>query len=66
VDAIVFNDVSRGDIGFDSDQNEVTIVERSGEHEVPLAPKEQIAEAILDRVDTLRASEPAASSGDAP
>jgi phosphopantothenoylcysteine decarboxylase/phosphopantothenate--cysteine ligase len=56
VDAIVFNDVSRGDIGFDSDQNEVTIVEGSGEHAVPLAPKEQIAEAILDRVDALRPS----------
>jgi phosphopantothenoylcysteine decarboxylase / phosphopantothenate---cysteine ligase len=65
VDAIVFNDVSRGDIGFDSDLNEVTIVQRSGEHEVPLAPKEQIAEAILDRVDAVRASDPAARSGDA-
>jgi phosphopantothenoylcysteine decarboxylase / phosphopantothenate---cysteine ligase len=65
VDAIVFNDVSRGDIGFDSDLNEVTIVQRSGEHEVPLAPKEKIAEAILDRVDAVRASDPAARSGDA-
>jgi phosphopantothenoylcysteine decarboxylase / phosphopantothenate---cysteine ligase len=59
VDAIVFNDVSRGDIGFDSAQNEVTIVERGAEHLVPLAPKEQVAEAILDRVDELRAVQPA-------
>jgi phosphopantothenoylcysteine decarboxylase/phosphopantothenate--cysteine ligase len=55
VDAIVFNDVSRADIGFDSGENEVTIVERGGEHHLELAPKEAIAEAILDRVDALRA-----------
>ena len=30
LDAIVFNDVSRSDIGFDSERNEVTIVERDG------------------------------------
>jgi phosphopantothenoylcysteine decarboxylase/phosphopantothenate--cysteine ligase len=59
VDAIVFNDVSRGDIGFDSSQNEVTIVERKTEHLVPMAPKEQVAEAILDRVDALRDVQPA-------
>src|SRR5918996_3070290 len=54
VDAIVFNDVSRPEIGFDSDQNEVTIVECDGEHHVAMAPKRQVAEAILDRVDALR------------
>jgi phosphopantothenoylcysteine decarboxylase/phosphopantothenate--cysteine ligase len=55
VDAMVFNDVSRAEIGFDSADNEVTVVERGGEHHLELAPKEEIAEAILDRVDTLRA-----------
>jgi phosphopantothenoylcysteine decarboxylase/phosphopantothenate--cysteine ligase len=59
VDAIVFNDVSRPEIGFDSDQNEVTIVEREGEHRVPLASKHEVAEAILDRVDALRDRQPA-------
>ena len=59
VDAIVFNDVSRQDIGFDSQQNEVTIVERSGEQHVPLASKDDVAEAILDRVDGLRGETPA-------
>jgi phosphopantothenoylcysteine decarboxylase/phosphopantothenate--cysteine ligase len=59
VDAIVFNDVSRGDIGFDSAENEVTIVERGAEHLVPLAPKERIADAILDRVDAVRDVQPA-------
>ncbi|HEX2467297.1 MAG TPA: bifunctional phosphopantothenoylcysteine decarboxylase/phosphopantothenate--cysteine ligase CoaBC [Solirubrobacterales bacterium] len=59
VDAIVFNDVSRPEIGFDSDQNEVTIVERGAEHQVALAPKEEVAEAILDRVEALRHDAPA-------
>ncbi len=56
VDAIVFNDVSRPEIGFDSASNEVTIVAAGGEHHVPLGPKEEVAEAILDRVDGLRSS----------
>jgi phosphopantothenoylcysteine decarboxylase / phosphopantothenate---cysteine ligase len=55
LDAIVFNDVSRSDIGFDSDQNEVVIVDREGEHRVELAPKHDVADAILDRVEVLRA-----------
>jgi phosphopantothenoylcysteine decarboxylase / phosphopantothenate---cysteine ligase len=54
LDAIVFNDVSRSDIGFDSDLNEVVIVERDREHRVELAPKSEVAETILDRVEALR------------
>jgi phosphopantothenoylcysteine decarboxylase/phosphopantothenate--cysteine ligase len=54
VDAIVFNDVSRAEIGFDSTDNEVTVVERDAELHLELAPKEEIAEAILDRIDALR------------
>jgi phosphopantothenoylcysteine decarboxylase / phosphopantothenate---cysteine ligase len=54
VDAIVFNDVSRPEIGFDSATNEVTIVERSADHQVPEASKEGVAEAILDRVEAMR------------
>ncbi len=54
-DAIVLNDVSRAKIGFESRENEVVIVERGGEHHVPLASKEEIADAILDRVEALRA-----------
>jgi phosphopantothenoylcysteine decarboxylase/phosphopantothenate--cysteine ligase len=60
VDAIVFNDVSRAEIGFDSPDNEVTVVERTGEHHVSLASKDAVAEAILDRVDALRAGATAA------
>jgi phosphopantothenoylcysteine decarboxylase/phosphopantothenate--cysteine ligase len=54
VDAIVFNDVSRSEIGFDSEQNEVTVLERGGELHVPLASKAEVAEAILDRVEAIR------------
>ncbi len=54
LDAIVFNDVSRPEIGFDSGENEVTIVEADAEHTVPLASKADIADAILDRVAALR------------
>jgi phosphopantothenoylcysteine decarboxylase/phosphopantothenate--cysteine ligase len=56
LDAIVFNDVSRAEIGFDSALNEVVIVELDGEHRVPLAPKEEVAAAILDRVEAIRRS----------
>jgi phosphopantothenoylcysteine decarboxylase / phosphopantothenate---cysteine ligase len=54
-DAIVLNDVSRPEIGFESDENEVVIVERDEEHRIPLSSKEEIADAILDRVESLRA-----------
>jgi phosphopantothenoylcysteine decarboxylase/phosphopantothenate--cysteine ligase len=54
LDAIVFNDISRSDIGFDAERNEVTIVDRDGELLVPLAAKDEVADAILDRVETLR------------
>jgi phosphopantothenoylcysteine decarboxylase / phosphopantothenate---cysteine ligase len=53
-DAIVLNDVSRAEIGFESAENEVVIVEPEAEHHVPLASKEEIADAILDRVEGLR------------
>jgi phosphopantothenoylcysteine decarboxylase/phosphopantothenate--cysteine ligase len=60
-DAIVLNDVSRSEIGFESSENEVVIVERGGEHHVPLASKEEIADAILDRVEALRSGSGARS-----
>lgn len=51
LDFIVANDISRSDIGFGSDQNEVTIIDRQGGQErVPLIAKEQVAEYILRRV----------------
>jgi phosphopantothenoylcysteine decarboxylase/phosphopantothenate--cysteine ligase len=49
-DLIVFNDVSREDIGFDADENEVVLVSAAGERRIQRAPKERIASEILDEV----------------
>jgi phosphopantothenoylcysteine decarboxylase/phosphopantothenate--cysteine ligase len=54
LDAIVVNDISRADIGFDSEENEVTIVFAAGEQAVRRAPKAEVAAAILDLVQELR------------
>jgi phosphopantothenoylcysteine decarboxylase/phosphopantothenate--cysteine ligase len=55
LDAVVVNDISRTDIGFDSSENEVTIVLADGESEVGRRPKREVAAAILDEVERLRA-----------
>jgi len=48
VDAIVLNDVSRADIGFNSDRNEVTIITADETIPVPQASKLEVAQKILD------------------
>jgi phosphopantothenoylcysteine decarboxylase/phosphopantothenate--cysteine ligase len=54
-DMVVANLVSSADSGFDSDQNEVVLVTRSGEAiPVSRAPKREIARRILDQVIHLR------------
>ena len=53
VDLIVFNDVSRTDVGFDAPDNEVVLVGRDGERRIAKAPKGRIAAAILDEVERL-------------
>jgi phosphopantothenoylcysteine decarboxylase / phosphopantothenate---cysteine ligase len=55
-DVFVFNDVSRADIGFDAEENEVVILSAGGERAVPKAPKRAIAAAILDEVERLLSS----------
>ena len=55
LDAVVVNDISRSDIGFDSDENEATIVLAGAEREVRFGPKAEVAAAILDVVQELRA-----------
>jgi phosphopantothenoylcysteine decarboxylase/phosphopantothenate--cysteine ligase len=56
LDAVVVNDIGRSDIGFDTPDNEVTIVTGEGETAVPKAGKAQVAAAVLDAVDGLRAA----------
>jgi phosphopantothenoylcysteine decarboxylase/phosphopantothenate--cysteine ligase len=53
-DLIVLNDVSDPSIGFESEQNAVTLIDKDTETPVPIASKEAIAEAILDKVSRLR------------
>jgi len=55
VDLVVYNDIGRDDIGFDADDNEVTLVTVAGERHVPKASKPAIAAAILDEVERLLA-----------
>jgi phosphopantothenoylcysteine decarboxylase / phosphopantothenate---cysteine ligase len=50
LDAVVLNDVSRPDIGFDTPDNEVTVVTANGETRLPRAPKREIARLVLAAV----------------
>jgi phosphopantothenoylcysteine decarboxylase / phosphopantothenate---cysteine ligase len=57
LDAIVVNDISRAEIGFEVDENEVTILTADGvQRHVPRSRKEQVARAVLDEVERLRAA----------
>lgn len=60
LDAVVLNDVSRPDIGFDAAENEVTIITATCVKAVPRAPKDEVARAVVDAVEELRAGETAA------
>jgi phosphopantothenoylcysteine decarboxylase/phosphopantothenate--cysteine ligase len=52
VDFIVYNDVTCADVGFDAEDNEVVIVSAESERRVDKAPKDEIAAAILDEVES--------------
>jgi phosphopantothenoylcysteine decarboxylase / phosphopantothenate---cysteine ligase len=56
LDAVVVNDISRADIGFDTDDNEVVIVTAAGEQTVGMRSKAAVAAAVLDAVESLRTS----------
>jgi phosphopantothenoylcysteine decarboxylase / phosphopantothenate---cysteine ligase len=56
LDAVVVNDISAPGIGFDALDNEVTILAAGGTaRRVARASKEQVAMAVLDEVEQLRA-----------
>jgi phosphopantothenoylcysteine decarboxylase/phosphopantothenate--cysteine ligase len=57
LDAIVANDITRQGVGFDTATNEVTIIsrDRKAPIHVPLMPKLNVANIILDEVVRLRA-----------
>jgi phosphopantothenoylcysteine decarboxylase/phosphopantothenate--cysteine ligase len=52
-DLVVYNEVGRDGIGFDAEDNEVTLISRDGERHVARASKAVIAAAILDEVERL-------------
>ena len=58
LDAIVANDVSRADSGFDSATNAITIITRDNSNpvELPLMSKSEAADRILDVIVSLRTS----------
>jgi len=57
LDAIVLNDVSKPGIGFDTAENEVSIVTRAGTQVVPKALKVELAGTIIEVVEKLHAEE---------
>ncbi len=57
LDAVVVNDIAGPGIGFDADDNEVTILTADGtQRHVPRSRKERVARAVLDEVERLRAA----------
>jgi phosphopantothenoylcysteine decarboxylase / phosphopantothenate---cysteine ligase len=50
---LVFNDVSREDVGFDAPDNEVVLITRNEERRIGKAPKREVAAAILDEAQRL-------------
>jgi len=65
LDAIVANDVTREGVGFDTPTNEVTVIsrDRKAPIHVPLMPKTDVANIILDEAVRLRARVKPASLG---
>lgn len=56
VDAIVLNDVSKPEIGFDSERNAVTILTPSGSETVPETSKWEVAHRVLDALLKIKAA----------
>ena len=50
VNLIVFNDVSRSDIGFEAEHNEVVLVSAEGERAIAKTSKPELAAEVLDEV----------------
>lgn len=61
VDLMVANDISRADAGFDVDTNAAVLIGDDGETDVPVQLKTQLASTILDRIERLLTTRPAAA-----
>ena len=51
LNAIIVNDVSRSDIGFNSDDNEVTWIDKETELEIPKMSKTQLAYKLIELIN---------------
>jgi phosphopantothenoylcysteine decarboxylase/phosphopantothenate--cysteine ligase len=58
LDLMVANDVTREQAGFGVDTNAAVLIDASGEREVPLVSKRELAERIWDRVVEMRTGTP--------
>jgi phosphopantothenoylcysteine decarboxylase/phosphopantothenate--cysteine ligase len=57
LDMIVANDISRSDIGFGSEDNQVTLILQDGTSEpLPKLGKDEVADVLLDRILSLKSS----------
>lgn len=50
LDLIIANDVSRSDIGFNSDENAVTVISSTSTENLPQASKRQLAGQLIERI----------------
>jgi phosphopantothenoylcysteine decarboxylase / phosphopantothenate---cysteine ligase len=66
LDLIVANDVTAEGAGFDVDTNRVTLVGARDVEELPLLGKDEVADAVLDRVRDIRRARPMSSGARAP
>ena len=55
VDMIAYNDIASDGIGFDAEENELTLISAAGEELLERAPKPRIADSLLDAIAALRA-----------
>ncbi len=57
LDMIVANDISRSDVGFGAEDNQVTVLLKDGTKEpLPKMGKDEVADALLDRIILLKVS----------
>ena len=54
LDLVVANDITKEGAGFNTDTNIATILTRGGETEIPLMPKRELADKILDEILKIR------------
>jgi len=54
LDMVIANDITKEGAGFDTDTNIATILTCSGDTDLPLMSKRQLADKILDELTRLR------------